>query len=94
MSISQIGLKSSVAIALIVVALSKFSFQWANDLKTCFFVVWGLFAITFLMSQWQAYQKVKQIEAHKKEAKRRLEWLQREQEYYQKQKRVTKQYLA
>lgn len=88
MSIRWIGMKMSIAWALCIVLLTNVSQNMTDQKQWWFLGAWGLLALLVLMAHSQEFQRIRKKLANRKEYEQHLDWMRKEREYYQKQRRV------
>ncbi|SFX59932.1 hypothetical protein SAMN04487866_11342 [Thermoactinomyces sp. DSM 45891] len=88
MTMRWVGIKISVALMLCTVFIVNISRQTSELKQFCFLGMWVALALLVLWAyrqEWKGFRKKMEIQ---KEYKQRLEWMHKEQEYYQEQKRM------
>lgn len=88
MSLRWIGMKMSIAMALCIVLLANISGNIVDQKQWWFVGAWGLLAVLVLLAHVQEFQRTRKKLADRKEYEQRLDWIQKEREYYQKQRKV------
>lgn len=88
MSLRWIGMKMSIAVALCIVLLTNLSGNVGDQKHWWFIGSWGLLAFMVLMAHSQEFKKIRKKLAIRREYEQRLDWMRKEREYYQKQRRV------
>ncbi|SDZ13334.1 hypothetical protein [Thermoactinomyces sp. DSM 45892] len=92
MTMRWVGIKISVTLTMCIVFIANMSKQASELKQLCFLGMWGALALLVLMAykqEWKGFRKKMEIE---KEYRKRLEWMNKEQEYYHEQKRMQRSF--